>query len=80
MLERLPAITIADLKKGDTVFVQASESADPSRMTAIMLLTGDAAFMSRFLQNGPNRGPQSPGLPGDVIGGGVGPAERPTSP
>lgn len=80
MLERLPAITIADLKKGDTVFVQASESADPSRMTAIMLLTGDATFMSRFLQNGPNRGPQSPGLPGDVVGGGVGPAERPTSP
>ncbi len=78
MIEALPAITIADLKKGDTVFVQASEGADPSRLTAIMVLTGDATFMSRFLQNGPNRGPQSPGLPGDVIGGGVGPAERPT--
>lgn len=81
MIENLPPITIADLKKGDTVFVQASEGADPSRLTAIMLLTGDATFMGRFLQNGPNRGPQNPGLPGDVIGGGVGPAtERPTSP
>lgn len=80
MLENLPAISVADLKKGDTVFVQASEGTDPSRLTAIMLITGDATFMSRFLQNGPNRGPQSPGLPGDVIGGGVGPAERPTSP
>ncbi|MEK6280052.1 MAG: hypothetical protein AABN95_06825 [Acidobacteriota bacterium] len=80
MLEGLPAITVADLKKGDSVFVSGSEGADASRVTAIMLVTGEPAFMSRFLQQGPNRGPQSPGLPGDVIGGGVGPAERPTSP
>jgi hypothetical protein len=71
---------VADLKKGDMVFVSGSEGADPSRVTAIMLVTGDPTFMSRFIQTGPNRGPQSPGLPGDVIGGGVGPAERPTSP
>ncbi len=80
MLASAPAITVADLKKGDMVFVSASEGADPSRVTAIMLVTGDPEFMSRFIQTGPNRGPQSPGLPGDVIGGGVGPAERPTSP
>ena len=80
MLENAPAITLADLKKGDTVFVSGSEGADASRVTAIMLVTGDPTFMSRFLQQGPNRGPQSPGLPGDVIGGGIGPAERPTSP
>lgn len=80
MLESLPAITVADLKKGDLVFVSGSGGVDTSRMTAIMLVTGDATFMGRFMQNGPNRGPQSPGLPGDVIGGGVGPAERPTSP
>jgi hypothetical protein len=80
MLESLPAITVADLKKGDVVFVSGSEGVDASRVTAIMLVTGDAAFMSRFLQNGPNRGPQSPGLPGDVIGGGVGAAERPVNP
>jgi hypothetical protein len=80
LLEKAPAITVADLKKGDMVFVSGSEGADPSRVTAIMLVTGDPTFMSRFIQTGPNRGPQSPGLPGDVIGGGVGPAERPTSP
>ena len=80
MLESLPAITIADLKKGDTVFVSGSEGANPSRLTAIMLVTGDPEFMSRFLQSGPNRGPQSPGLPGDVMGGGVGNAERPPNP
>jgi hypothetical protein len=80
MLENLPTITVADLKKDDMVFVSGSEGADPSRVTAITLVTGDPTFISRFLQTGPNRGPQSPGLPGDVIGGGVGPAERPTSP
>jgi hypothetical protein len=80
MLEGLPAITVNDLKKGDTVFVSGSEGADPKHLTAIMLVTGDPAFMIRLLQPGPNRGPQSPGLPGDVLGGGVGSAERPTSP
>ncbi len=80
MLEKAPAITVADLKKGDMVFVSGSEGADPSKVTAIMLVTGDPTFMSRFIPTRPNRGPQSPGLPGDIIGGGVGPAERPTSP
>ena len=77
MLAGLPAISLNELKKGDVVFVSGSEGSDPSRMTAIMLITGDPAFMQRFLQRGPNRGPQSPGLPGQVIGGGVGPAEPP---
>lgn len=77
MLERLPSVTLGELKKGDSVFVSGTEGADPSRMTAIMLITGDSTFMQRFLQRGPNRGPQNPGLPGQVMGGGVGPAEPP---
>ena len=77
VLAGLPAISLSELKKGDAVFVSGSEGADRSRMTAIMLITGDPAFMQRFLQRGPNRGPQNPGLPGQVIGGGVGPAEPP---
>ena len=77
VLAGLPAITLTELKKGDVVFVSGSEGADASRMTAIMLITGDPAFMQRFLQRGPNRGPQNTGLPGQVIGGGVGPADPP---
>ena len=77
MLAGLPAISLGELKKGDAVFVSGSEGSGPSRMTAIMLITGDPAFMQRFLQRGPNRGPENPGLPGEVIGGGVGPAEPP---
>lgn len=77
MLAGLPAISLSELKKGDAVFISGSEGSDPSRLTAIMLITGDPAFMKRFLQRGPNRGPQNPGLPGQVMGGGVGPAEPP---
>lgn len=76
IIESLPAIKVSDLKKGDTVFVSGTQS-DPSRMTAIMLITGDPTFIGRMFQTGPNRGPQNPGLPGDVLGGGVGNPERP---
>jgi hypothetical protein len=79
MLQNLPALTINDLKKGDTVVVSGSEGADASHVTAIMLITGDQEFMTRFMM-GPNRGPQNPGLPGDAMGGGVGSAERPPNP
>jgi hypothetical protein len=75
-LEALPAIKVGDLKKGDMVFVSGTQT-DTSHLTAIMLLTGDPTFIGRFLQTGPNRGPQNPGLPGDVLGGGVGNSERP---
>jgi hypothetical protein len=77
MIENLPAIKVTDLKKGDTVFVSGTQGADPAHMTAITLVTGDATFIGRMLQTGPNRGPQNPGLPGDVLGGGVGNPERP---
>jgi hypothetical protein len=72
MLENLPAIKVSDLKKGDTVFVSGTQGADAAHVTAIMLVTGDPAFVGRMLQTGPNRNPQSPGLPGDVLGGGIG--------
>lgn len=75
MLESLPLITLADLKKGDAVMVVGTPgTGDASRATAINLLTGDAEFMKRLqrLQGGRGRDGQnmSPGLPGDVLGGG----------
>lgn len=76
IIANLPAIKLSDLKKGDTVFVSGTQGADASHMTAVTLITGDPTFVGRMLQTGPNRGPQNPGLPGDVVGGGVGSAER----
>jgi co-chaperonin GroES (HSP10) len=40
MLERLPTVTIADVKVGDTIIVSSTQGADPSRLTAIALVTG----------------------------------------
>ena len=40
MLDRLPPLTLADLKPGDAIMLSSTESADPARATAIMLLAG----------------------------------------
>jgi hypothetical protein len=74
MMDSLPAITLADLKKGDAVFVVGTPGNNASRATAITLITGDAEFLNRLqqFQGRPNRDGRnaSPGLPGDVLGGG----------
>jgi hypothetical protein len=40
MLERLPTVTLADVKVGDTIMVSSTQGADPTRLTAIALVTG----------------------------------------
>ncbi|HVF68431.1 MAG TPA: hypothetical protein VM914_12245 [Pyrinomonadaceae bacterium] len=75
MFDNLPAITLADLKKGDGVMVTATPGADASSVTAVSIVSGDAEFMRRMQQQRGGEGRQrgmSPGLPGDVIGGGTG--------
>ncbi|HEX8352954.1 MAG TPA: hypothetical protein VF611_08650 [Pyrinomonadaceae bacterium] len=80
MLEGLPAVALADLKKGDAVVVTVTPVADASRATVVSLLTGSAEVLRSMQQF--QRGPEgqrgmSPGLPGDVIGGGQGPTREP---
>jgi hypothetical protein len=76
MFESLPAVTVADLRKGDAVVVTATPGADSSRATAVTLVTGGADFLHRLqqLQRGTEGNPRrmSPGLPNDVLGGGLG--------
>lgn len=40
MLERLPIISLADVKVGDTIIVSSTQGVDPARLTAISLVTG----------------------------------------
>ena len=40
MLERLPTIPLADVKVGDTIIVSSTQGVDPTRLTAISLVTG----------------------------------------
>jgi hypothetical protein len=83
MLQNLPAIAPGELKAGDAVFIVGSQGADTTRLTAVTVLTGDAEFLNRLgrFQGGRNgrdrQQPDSPGLPGDVVGGGIGNREQP---
>ena len=74
MFDSLPAITLAELKKGDGLLITATPGADASSVTAVSIVTGDADFLRRMQQRGGEgrRRGMSPGLPGDVIGGGTG--------
>ncbi|MBV9211034.1 MAG: hypothetical protein JOZ52_10415, partial [Acidobacteria bacterium] len=71
MLERLPAVTLADLKKGDVIAVSSTTGVDPTRVTAIKLVAGIEALMTRA-SGAQGQGGQAPSLnvPGlDSIGG-----------
>lgn len=72
MFESLPVVTVADLKKGDTVLVTATPGSDAARVTAVALVAGDADFLGRLQRINADPRNMSPGLPGDVIGGGAG--------
>ncbi len=72
MIERLPQVTIADLKKGDVIAVSSTTGIDPARVTAIKLVAGIEPLMTRQQGQAGGSGGQSPSLnlPGlDSIGG-----------
>jgi hypothetical protein len=74
MLENLPPIAIAELKKGDAVIVSGTSETDDSQVTAASIITGDAEtiqLLQRFQRGGGRDGQMSPGLPSGVAGGGT---------
>jgi hypothetical protein len=40
LLERLPVISFADLKVGDTIIMSGLQGSDPTQLTAVSLVTG----------------------------------------
>jgi len=74
MLERLPTITIVDVKVGDTIIVSSTQGVDPTRLTAISLVTGADTLLA-MLAPRPAAG-QAPnpaaGLGGSGISFGIG--------
>jgi hypothetical protein len=74
MLERLPTISIADVKVGDTIIVSSTQGVDPTRLTAISLVTGADTLLT-MLAPRPQAG-QAPnpaaGLGGSGISFGIG--------
>jgi hypothetical protein len=70
MLDRLPTISAADLKAGDTIIVSSTKGADPSRVTAITLISGAdtlLAIMNPRPQPGAGQAPN----PAAGLGSGV---------
>lgn len=74
MLERLPTITIADVKVGDTIIVSSTQGVDPTRLTAISLVTGADTLLAMLAPR--PQGGQAPnpaaGLGGSGISFGIG--------
>lgn len=70
MLERLPTISIADVKVGDTIIVSSTQGVDPTRLTAISLVSGADTLLA-MLAPRPQPGQQTPN-PAAGLGGGGG--------
>lgn len=77
MLERLPTIAVADVKVGDTIIVSSTQGADPTRLTAISLISGADTLLNLLAarqqqQAGPRAAPNpSAGLGGVQFGIGL---------
>lgn len=59
MLERLPVISVADVKVGDTIIVSSTQGVDPTRLTAISLVAG-ADTLFAMLAPRPQAGQATP--------------------
>ena len=69
MLERLPTISVADVKVGDTIIVSSTQGVDPTRLTAISLVTGADTLLA-MLAPRPQAG-QAPPNPAAGLGSGI---------
>jgi co-chaperonin GroES (HSP10) len=70
MLERLPVIAIADVKVGDTIIVSSTKGADPTRLTAISLITGADTLLNMLAARQQQSG--GPATPNPSAGLGTG--------
>lgn len=67
MLDRLPVITAAQLKAGDVIIVSSTKGADPSRLTAITLISGAETVLAMLAPR-----PAGGGVPNPAAGLGSG--------
>ncbi len=71
MLERLPTIAIADVKVGDTIIVSSTKGADPTRLTAISLISGADTLLNMMAARQQQAGGPSTPNPSAGLGSGV---------
>lgn len=71
MLEKLPTITVADVKVGDTIIVSSTKGADPSRLTAISLISGADTLLNLLAARQAQAGGPSTPNPAAGLGSGI---------
>jgi hypothetical protein len=71
MLERLPTIAIADVKVGDTIIVSSTKGADPTRLTAISLISGADTLLNMLAARQPQAARQTAPNPAAGLGSGI---------
>ena len=71
MLEKLPTIAIADVKVGDTIIVSSTKGADPTRLTAISLITGADTLLNMLAARQQQSGAPATPNPAAGLGSGI---------
>jgi hypothetical protein len=71
LMERLPTIAIADVKTGDTIIVSSTKGADPSRLTAISLISGADTLLNMLAARQPQAPGQAAPNPAAGLGSGI---------
>lgn len=67
MLERLPTISLTDVKVGDTIIVSSTQGVDPGRLTAIALVSGADTLLTMMAPR-PQAGPAAAPNPAAGLG------------
>ncbi len=70
VLERVPTITLAEVRQGDTIIVSSTKGADPSRLTAITLVSGAETLLNMMAARQAQPGGQVPN-PSAGLGSGI---------
>jgi len=69
MMERLPTVSLADVKVGEMIVVSSTKGADPTRLTAISLLSGAEPLLQMIAARQPQQaGGQSAPNPAGGLG------------
>jgi hypothetical protein len=71
MLERLPTIALADVKVGDTIIVSSTKGADPTRLTAISLISGADTLLNMLAARQQQAGGPTAPNPAAGLGSGM---------
>jgi hypothetical protein len=72
MLERMPPVTLAELKPGTMIIVSSTVGVDPTRVTAIQLVSGIEPLVAMMSRRSGGMGGPGGGAAGGLGGAGGG--------